>query len=99
MWKQIGRDLDQDLKGTRKLIYSMSKGYKNRFDDKPKNTSLKDKDGVMITGEERVSSRWIEYFEDLLNVNSDVPEEDNINTGTENAAQQQNENALCSIIL
>lgn len=82
MWKQIGQDLDQDLKGTRKLIYSMSKGYKNRHDDKPKHATIKDKDGDMITGQENVASRWVEYFEDLLNVenvNEDGEEEEVVN--------------------
>ena len=68
MWTSIGKDLENDLKGTRKLIYSMSKNYKNRNEDKPKNATLKDKDGDIVTGEENVAARWVEYFEDLLNV-------------------------------
>ena len=77
MWSKIGEDLEADLKGTRKLIYSMSKNYKNRSDDKPKNATIKDKDGEMITGQENVAARWVEYFEDLLNVeNEEMENED-----------------------
>lgn len=76
MWTRIGQDLDNDLKGTRKLIYSMSKNFKNRNDDKPKNATIKDKNGETITGQENVAARWVEYFEDLLNVENEDEEQE-----------------------
>lgn len=39
---------------------------------KRRETLIKDKDGNIITNEERVSERWAEYFADLLN--SEEPE-------------------------
>jgi hypothetical protein len=76
MWTKIGQDLETDLDGTRKLIYSMAKNYKNRSDDKPKNATIKDKDGETITGDENVANRWMEYFEDLLNVDEEDANDD-----------------------
>ncbi len=46
----------------------MAKNYKNQNEDKPKNATSKDKDGEAVTGNENVVDRWMEYFEDLLNV-------------------------------
>lgn len=40
MWERIGKDLQEDIQGTRKLLYSISKTYKNRNSDKPKNSIL-----------------------------------------------------------
>ena len=40
MWTRIGNDLQEDVRETKKLLYSMSKAYKSRNDDKPKNTKL-----------------------------------------------------------
>ena len=83
MWTSIGLDLQQDLKGTRKLIYSMSKNFKNRSDDKPKNATIRDKNGEMITGQENVAARWVEYFEDLLNIeNEDDDENEHVDDET-----------------
>ncbi len=82
MWTNIGLDLQQDLKGTRKLIYSMSKNFKNRSDDKPKNATIRDKNGEMITGQENVAARWVEYFEDLLNIENEDDENEHVDDVT-----------------
>ena len=71
MWARIGNDLHEDVKGTKKLLYSMSKAYKTRSDGRSKNTTLKDKSGVIITGQNNVANRWAEYFQELLNVNDE----------------------------
>ncbi|XP_076030920.1 uncharacterized protein LOC143019109 [Oratosquilla oratoria] len=69
-WKRIGRDLEEDFHGTKKLLYSMAKGY--RKVNKEKSFSLKDGQGNLLTKPEDVDRRWNEYFESLLN----TPEED-----------------------
>ena len=46
----------------------MSKAYTSRNDGKPKNTTLKAESGEIITGQNNVSNRWAEYFQNLLNV-------------------------------
>ena len=71
MWTQIGNDLQEDVRGTKKLLYSMSKAYKTRSNDKSKSTTLKDDSGEIITGQKNVANRWAEYFQDLLNVNDE----------------------------
>ncbi|XP_071493217.1 uncharacterized protein [Diadema antillarum] len=43
MWTRIGKDLHEDVKGTKKLLYGMPKAYKTRSDGRTKNTTLKDK--------------------------------------------------------
>ena len=90
MWKKIGEDLENDLEGTRKLIYGMAKNYKNRNEDKPKNATIKDKDGEAVTGNENVADRWMEYFEDLLNVDAD-DEIDNTATNINSSRVMENE--------
>ncbi|KAI8511727.1 hypothetical protein Bbelb_108270 [Branchiostoma belcheri] len=87
MWENIGKDLEIDAQGTKKLLYSMSKAYKSRNDDKPRNSTLKDETGELITGQNKIIDRWIEYFQKLLNVEeegqtfNDLPQQT-----TENAA-------------
>ena len=68
MWTKIGNDLQEDVRGTNKLLYSMSKAYTSRNHDKPKNITLKAESGEIITGQNNVSNRWAEYFQNLLNV-------------------------------
>ena len=46
----------------------MAKNYKNRNEDKPKNATIKNKDGEAVTWNENVADRWMEYFEDFLTV-------------------------------
>ena len=72
MWTNIGRDLENDVRGTKKLLYSMAKGYKNRVEDKPKNASIKSSEGDTITGNDKVTDRCLEYFEDLLNIDDGI---------------------------
>ena len=39
-----------------------------RKDEKKNNARIKDKDGRMIEGNEKVNERWVSYSERLLNV-------------------------------
>ena len=64
-WKKLGKDLEEDQLGTRKLIYSIAKSYK-RGEETVVNT-IKSKDGVLLTDENEVDERWREYFSELLN--------------------------------
>ena len=73
-WERIGRDLEEDYHGTRKLLYSMAKGY--RKVNKEKSYSLKDDQNNLLTEPEDVDRRWNEYFEGLLNTYEERPEED-----------------------
>jgi hypothetical protein len=93
MWTNIGQDLENDVQGTKKLLYSMAKGYKSRLDDKPKNASLKDVNGEIVTGNDKVADRWLEYFEDLLNV-PDESDEDTSNDQNEEDDDAIDENPI-----
>lgn len=64
-WKKLGKELEEDMQGTRKLIYSIAKSYK-RGEERVTN-SVKNKDGVLLTDENEVDERWKEYFSELLN--------------------------------
>jgi exonuclease III len=93
MWTNIGQDLENDVQGTKKLLYSMAKGYKSRLDDKPKNASLKYVNGEIVTGNDKVADRWLEYFEDLLNV-PDESDEDTSNDQNEDDDDAIDENPI-----
>jgi exonuclease III len=66
MWEKIGEDLKNDFEGTKKLMYSMAKKYRNG--EKQFTTHIKDKNGNMIANKEHINQRWNEYFDELLNV-------------------------------
>ena len=65
-WKQIGTDLENDLHGTRKLLYSLAKNYRGKNSEVT--YAIKDKQGNLLTQLEEIGTRWGEYFEELLNV-------------------------------
>jgi hypothetical protein len=66
MWEKVGRDLEQDLVGTRKLMYSMARNYRKGQSERTR--SIKDKNGNLLLEDEDVADRWKEYFSELLNV-------------------------------
>ena len=74
MGKKIGRDLEEDYHGTRKLLYTMAKGY--RKINKEKSYSLKDDQGNLLTELVDADRRWNEYFEGLLNTPEEDPDAD-----------------------
>ena len=65
-WKQIGTDLENDLHGTKKLLYSLAKSYRGKNSEVT--YAIKDKQGNLLTQLEEIGTRWGEYFEELLNV-------------------------------
>ena len=72
-WERIGRDLEEDLLGTRKLIYNLAKNY--RKDSAPPTYAVKDEDGTdLITDPDKIGERWKDYFRGLLNVSNDLEE-------------------------
>ena len=78
-WEKIGDELEQDMQGTRKLIYSIARNYRKR--EEPTVRSIKDKEGVLLTDQEEIDERWREYFSDLLGMpdelyNLELDEED-----------------------
>ena len=65
-WRKIGEDLEADLQGSRKLLYSLAKSYRGQ-----KNCSsyaIKDKNDNLLTEPDKIAERWVEYFSELLNV-------------------------------
>lgn len=74
VWRNIGKDLLEDSKGTRKLLYSMAKNY--RKGTKETSFAIKDKEGNIVTESEGIAERWSEYFEELLNVEGEEEHEE-----------------------
>lgn len=68
-WDKIGRDLREDMRGTKKLTYSTAKAM--RKSKEPEGRVILDKAGEPLTEEEEIADRWREYFEELLNVEED----------------------------
>ncbi|XP_076061424.1 uncharacterized protein LOC143037193 [Oratosquilla oratoria] len=63
VWRNIGEDLQNDVEGTRKLLFSMAK---SRKDGNEKQFSVKNTTGELLTEPERKDERWEEYFRNLL---------------------------------
>ena len=63
---KIGHDLENDVRGTRKLLYSLAKNYRKGNTDR--SIVINDKDGNLLTEEDQIADRWREYFQELLNV-------------------------------
>lgn len=72
-WNDIGKDLKEDHKGTKKLLFSLAKNYRG------KNTevsyAIKDKGQNLLVEPEAISERWKEYFEELLNSDGTTDDE------------------------
>ena len=64
-WRKLGEEL-KDHAGTRKLLYNVASNY--RWKNKNTTHYVKDKNGNLLVEPEAEAGRWIEYFEDLLNV-------------------------------
>ena len=75
-WVRIGEDLEDDLQGTRKLIYSTAKNY--RKGSQPPTYVIKDpRSGIILTEPREIDLGWKHHFETLLN-NTDSDHEDRL---------------------
>lgn len=63
-WEKIGDELEQDMKGTRKLIYSAARNYRKR--EEPTARTVKKEECILLTDQEKIDERWKEYFSDLF---------------------------------
>ncbi|XP_076038272.1 uncharacterized protein LOC143023569 [Oratosquilla oratoria] len=70
-WEEIGRDLAQDLLGTRKLIYDLAQNHRKK--SALPSYAVKDENGEeLLTDAVKIDSRWKNYFENLLNIPNNV---------------------------
>ena len=51
-----------------KRIYRIAKTRQREREETGNNDIIKDKEGKMLFDEDKISLRWVEYFEELLNV-------------------------------
>lgn len=72
-WTKIGVDLENDMKGTRKLIYGLAKKYRTKVNNEC--PTVLSKNGERLVEEEEIDERWEEYFRELLNVQGGGEEE------------------------
>ena len=63
MWVQIGNDLEEDYKGTRNLLYSMAKNFRNKNNESSQ--AVKDANGDLLIEHEDIACRWGEHFDAL----------------------------------
>ena len=66
VWRKIRQDLQEDLKGTKKLLYSIVKN--DRKDAMETASTIKNVNGSIVTEPDQILERWKDYFEQLLNV-------------------------------
>ena len=65
-WKNIGEDLKKDMEGAKKLLFSLTKSYRERYNEL--SYAVKDRNGQLLIEPERIAELWREYFSELLNV-------------------------------
>ena len=65
-WRRIGADVENDLHGTKMLLYSLAKSYRGKNSEGT--CAIKDKGNNLLTQHKVISARWGEYFNELLNV-------------------------------
>ena len=65
--------LYEELKGKegRKKIYKLANARKRMATDIGRVTAVKDTDGTLLTGDDEVKGRWLDYFDDLLNIENE----------------------------
>ena len=65
--------LYEELKGKagRKKIYKLANARKRMATDIGRVTTMKDKDGTLLTGDDEVKDRWLGYFDDRLNIENE----------------------------
>ena len=65
--------LYEELKGKegRKKIYKLANARKRRAKDIGRVTAMKDKDGTLLTWDDEVKGRWLDYFDDLVNIENE----------------------------
>lgn len=64
-WVEFGEKMERDSKGNQKLFYKVMKNM--RKTKNITNVNIKDEAGNILTEEERIMTRWKEYFRKLLN--------------------------------
>jgi Reverse transcriptase (RNA-dependent DNA polymerase) len=74
-WVKLGKDLEEDVKGNKKLLYNLAKSYRKGDDNS--GITVKDEVGNRLSGQMEIEQRWKQYFESLPNV------QDNITASTE----------------
>ena len=87
MWKKIGQDLEHDLRGTRKLLYSMAKNYRKGNNDRV--YTINDKNNNLLVESGDIADRWMEYFCELLNIDiqhDEEPEDEEVEAEDETEA-------------
>jgi Reverse transcriptase (RNA-dependent DNA polymerase)/Endonuclease-reverse transcriptase len=87
-WVKLGKDLEEDVQGNKKLLYNLAKSYRKGNDDS--GSTVKDKDGNLLSDQVDIEQRWKQYFESLLNV------QDNITAATE--TEEETANAMPDVI-
>ena len=65
-------DLEENLHGRKKLLYSLAKNYRERKIVKElKQLQFTDKNNKLLTQHEEIGLWWKEYFDELVNVEND----------------------------
>ena len=66
---QIRKDIEEDYKGTRKVLYSMAKNVRNKKNESSE--VVNDANGDLLVDLEDIVCRWRNYFDVLLNIRND----------------------------
>ncbi len=73
MWEEMGEKMIEDMRKVKKMLYGLAKSYRR---GKTKQYNIKDEEGNVITEQEKIQNRWLEYFGELLNAEEGDEEED-----------------------
>ncbi|XP_072051780.1 uncharacterized protein [Amphiura filiformis] len=70
-WKTYGEDLAEKSSSSSREFFRAVKAYKQRDEPFDPTAIINDKDGNPLTDSCKITNRWGEYFEDLLNPSGD----------------------------
>ena len=55
VWEDLGKELEEDIRGNKKKIYGMAKAYRKK---NTRNANIKDENGNIITDVSKLNERW-----------------------------------------
>jgi len=90
--KKIAEELKEDVGGSRKKIFRITRTYKTK--KKERQSNIKDREGETLIEMEEINRRWSQYFEELLNGEGAEEEEDEREEEVEEVGAEREEDEI-----
>lgn len=94
-WEDFGNRMEIQGQGNSKLLYRTLKSLGKNQDSKEGHKFIKDKDGKLLTNQEKIKERWYEYFSDLLGDQANITKEHDMYYCRTSSNLEEDENITC----